>query len=374
MERFVTIALFFFLLVTPALAQSPTAVPMSQREYVRELYRVEKDPSKLRELVEMVRIRGIDFKLTRGLRSLTKSKTRNDAELQRAVEEANRRRENPVESRRPTNAEAERLIELTRANTLASLEEMPDFVVKQRIRRSVAFAGTNNFRGLDRLIVAVSYRANGREEYRLLSQNGVVKANSKTSSSYSEVGGTSSTGEFVTVLATVFRPASATRFQFVDTDLLRGRRALVFDFSIDRDRARQQITSYGYVADSTISGMAGRIWIDRERARVIRLDSYATEIPIGFPVTAAQRKIDYGWVDIAGESYLLPTSSDVRLTFRESRSKYESRNFIEFKDYQRFGTEVVILDDDTEFVEETEEETKKKLPPPLTKTPPPPPR
>ena len=159
----------------------------------------------------------------------------------------------------------------------------------------------------------------------------------------------------MTVLATVFRRLSDTRFRFVDTDLLRGRRALVFDFSIDREKARQQITSYGYVADSTISGMAGRIWIDREKARVIRLDSYATEIPVGFPVSAAQRKIDYEWVEIAGETYLLPSSSDVRLTFRERRANYESRNFIEFKDYQRFGTEVVILDDDTEFVEETEQ-------------------
>ncbi|NNE66599.1 MAG: hypothetical protein HKN33_08525 [Pyrinomonadaceae bacterium] len=345
--------------------QGVTAIPLTQQEYVRFLYEIERAPRKLPELVQAVRSRGIGFEFNRGLRSLTKSKTGNDDDLLRAIEEANRRRKDPSSAKRPSSAEAKSLLEKARANTLASLDEMPDFVVKQRIRRSLSVAGTNNFRGLDRLIVAVSYRADGREEYRLLSKNGVQNASPGQKSSYSEAGGTSSTGEFVTVLATVFKPGSMTRFEFVDTDLLRNRKTLVFDFSIDREKARQQITSYGYVADSTISGMSGRIWIDRVKARVIRLDSKATQIPIGFPVTAASRVIDYDWVNISEEDYLLPISSDVRLTFREPKRSYESKNFIEFKDYQKYGTEVVILDDDTEFIEDPEAKTDPNAPPPL---------
>lgn len=338
-------------LVPAGVAQQTNVVPITQAEYVRMLYEVESSPSKMDELVEMVRIRGIDFKMTSGLRTLTKSKSKSDAELQRTVEEANRRLENPVSARRPSSAEASRLIEKARTNTLAAVSEMPDFVVKQRIRRSVAFAGTNNFTGLDRLIVSVSYRADGREEYRLLSQNGVDKTDSRARSNYSEVGGTSSTGEFVTVLATIFKPESDTDFSFLDTGFLRSRNALVYEFSIDRAKAEQQITSYGYIADSTISGMNGKIWIDREDGRVLRIDSYATQIPAEFPVTAARRMIDYEWVSINGLPYLLPSSSDVRLTAREGKRSFESRNYIEFKDYQKFGTEVLILDDDAEFVE-----------------------
>ncbi|MDH3492706.1 MAG: hypothetical protein OEM82_04085, partial [Acidobacteriota bacterium] len=288
------------------LAQRADPIPMTQEEYVRFLYEVEQTPSKMDKLVESVRLRGIGFKLTRGLRTLTKSKTRNNDELFRTIEEAERRRENPAAAKRPSTAEALSLVERTRTNTLEAVDEMPDFVVKQRIRRSVSVAGTNNFRGLDRLIVAVSYRADGREEYRLLSKNGVQNDEARQKSNYSEAGGTSSTGEFVTVLSTLFKPESMTKFEFVDTDLLRGRNTLVFDFWIAKEKARQQITSYGYIADSTISGMSGRVWIDREKARVLRLDSKATEIPVDFPVTAASRLIDYDWVSISEESYLLP--------------------------------------------------------------------
>jgi hypothetical protein len=308
----------------------------------------------------------LGFKLTSGLRTLTKTKTRSDSEIIRTVEEANRRRANPESAKRPSTQESLALIETTRINTFAALEDMPDFVVKQRIRRSVAYAGTSNFRGLDRLIVAVSYRASGREEYRLLSQNGVAKEDTRAKGSYQEAGGTSSTGEFVTVLTTIFRAENSTVFDFVDTDLLRGRNTLVYDFSTARDKARQQITSYGYIADSTISGMSGRVWIDRKDGRVLRLDSRATEIPSDFPVRSATRLIDYDWVKIGEEKYLLPSLSDVRLTFREGRSNYESKNYIEFKDYKKYGTEVLILDDDDEFVDGTSEDGNPK-PPPLKK-------
>jgi hypothetical protein len=94
--------------------------------------------------------------------------------------------------------------------------------------------------------------------------------------------------------------------------------------------------------------MRGRVWVDRELFRVLKLESIATGIPVDFPVTSARRTIDYDWVTISGEKYLLPSLSDVRLTFRQTRDEFESRNVIQFRDYQKFGTEVIILDDDIE--------------------------
>jgi hypothetical protein len=98
--------------------------------------------------------------------------------------------------------------------------------------------------------------------------------------------------------------------------------------------------------------MRGKIWIDRETSRVLRVESTAIGIPDDFPVRAASRAIDYDWVTISGEKYLLPSLSDVRLTSRYGRDMYETRNVIRFKDYQKYGSEVRILDDD-EVVEET---------------------
>ena len=333
-------------------AQETPQKPLTQTEYVKLLYDVQKNPGKKDELVEAVRKRGIAFELTDGLRSLTKSKSRNDVELQRTLDEAARRKANPEAAKLPSEKEASDILAKSRMATLTAVEEMPDFVVKQQIARSASYAGTNNFQNLDRLIVAVSYRSDGREEYRVLSRNGILENNPKAKQSYEEVGGTSSTGEFVTVLAKIFKPESETKFELVDTDIIRTRRALVYSYSIERDKAKQVITASGVVDDSVITGMKGKIWIDRESFRVLRIESAATEIPDGFRIRAANRTIDYDWVKIADEKYLLPTLSDVRLTSRESRQTYETRNVIRFKDYQKYGSEVKILDDEEEVPEE----------------------
>src|SRR3712207_8651325 len=64
-----------------------------------------------------------------------------------------------------------------------------------------------------------------------------------------------------------------------------------------------------------------------------------------FPYTTLFRS-DYDWVTISDEKYLLPLLSDVRLTSRYGREMYETRNVIRFKDYQKYGSEVKILDDE----------------------------
>lgn len=327
-------------------AQESQSKPLTQAEYVKMLYDVQKSPAKADELVEAIRKRGINFELTDGLRGLTTSKSRNNAELKRTLEEAARRRLNPEKSQLPSEAEAANVLAKSREATLAALDEMPDFVVKQQIARSAAYAGTNNFQNLDRLVVAVSYRASGQEEYRILSRNGVIETTPKIKNSYEEVGGTSSTGEFVTVLAKIFKPESDTEFQLVDTDVIRNRRALVFDFAVTREKAQQAIIAVGAFDDTAITGMKGRIWIDRENFRVLRVESAATEIPEGFRIRSANRTIDYDWVTISNEKYLLPLISDVRLTSRENKQIYETRNVIRFKDYQKYGSDVQILDDD----------------------------
>lgn len=330
------------------------AKPLTQAEYVKMLYELQKDSAAAQDLIEAIRRRGIGFELTDGLRSLTRTKSRNDAELKRTLEAAARRRDNPEAARLPSDKEAAEVLDKARQSTLDALADMPDFAVKQQVQRSAAYAGTNNFRNLDRLVVAVSYRSDGREEYKVLSLNGVAQNNAQAKQTYEEVGGTSSTGEFVTVLAKIFKPESETAFAAVDTDLVNQRRAIIFEFAIDRDKAQQRITASGYLTDSTITGMKGKIWIDRENFRVLRVETGATEIPENFPIRSADRTIDYEWVNIGDEKHLLPSLSDVRLTFRESGQMFETRNLIRFKDYQKFGTEIILVDDDETVIEKPE--------------------
>jgi hypothetical protein len=346
MKRFIA----FFLLCSLATLALGQAKPLSQAEFVKMLYSLQKTPATKADLISALRSRGIDFELTDGIRGLTRSKSGNDEEIRRALEEADRRRQNPELAKVPDTAEAEAMLARTRQNTLAALDDMPDFVVKQQIQRSIAYAGTGTYTPQDNLIVAVSYRATGEEDYRLLMINGIMQTDTKPKQSYEQVGGTSSTGEFVTMLATIFKPDSETRFEPVETDLLRGRKTIVFDFETSAALADQRLTCKVILERSTRTGIKGKIWIDLALNRVLRIESQATDIPQDFPCPTAKRNIDYDWVTINDEKYLLPSLSDVRLTIRDGSKTYETRNVIRFKNYQKYGSEVIIRDDDTPVV------------------------
>lgn len=343
------IVLGFLILSSSAFGQ---AKPLTRPEFVKLLYAFDNDTSAKTDLIEAVRTRGIGFTLSDGLRSLTRTKSRNDEEVKRVVEEAERRRKDPTAFQRPSLTESAEVLTKSREATLAAVGDMPDFVVKQLIQRAYAYAGTGTFRNSDRLIVGVSYRSTGEEEYKVLSVNGAIQNNPESKKTYEEVGGTSSTGEFVTVLATIFKPESNTTFEAIDSDVVRGRKTITYDFFVEKEKARQSITCTGITAQTTLSGIKGKIWIDRENFRVMRIESEATDIPASFPCTAARRNIEYDWTTILDEKHLLPVLSDVRITFRDKSRLLESRNLIRFREYQKFGTEVKVIEEDDVPVEE----------------------
>ncbi len=327
----------------PAFTQAP---PLTRAEYVKMLYAVEKDPSERSALVEALRRRGIAFDVTDGLRSLTRTKGANDDELKRALEEAGRRRADPVATKLPSSAEASALLERTRANSRDAVAEMPDFVVKQLISRSEAFGGTGNWRRRDELVIAVSYSSEKGEQYRVLAQNGAPVSDSVQAGNYHGLDGATSGGEFVEDLAKLFKPESKTEFDLLTTDVLRGKRAVVFEYRIALENNKDGGVSLKPERISSPAGEKGKIWIDRDAARVLRMEYELTDIMPSFPVKAVTKSIDYDMVEIAGERYLLPTQSDFRGTVESSGRRFDSRNLIRFRNYQKYGTDVRILDDD----------------------------
>ena len=226
---------------------------------------------------------------------------------------------------------------------------MPDFIVKQQITRSRAYGTTNNWTTMDRLTIAVSYRASAGEEYKLLAVNGLPPGTDvKEGNSYEQVGGTSSTGEYVSMLAGLFSPSTRTEFKPVDTDTLRGRRTIVYEYEVLKPFSKQVIKAGGAGGTSeqeTVTGYRGRIWVDRENFRVLRLEDISTDIPAGFPITAAESRIDYDWVKINEKPYLLPSNAEIKLTAAVGNQSIQTRNEIRFRNYQKFGAEVKIIED-----------------------------
>ncbi|MBC7932663.1 MAG: hypothetical protein H7Z38_19045 [Rubrivivax sp.] len=361
-SRFLSLILCVLTLAGGRVGFAQQQQPLTNEEFLAVVRQLPKQPSLKEQLISDLRRRGIGFALTSGLRSFVATKSGNDAELRRALEEAERRFVNPkIASTAVTSTEeADGVLGRARAATLEAVEQMPDFVVKQLITRSHAAGQTRNWATNDRLVVGVSYRESEGEKYRLLAVNGVVgAAQSDERSDYASTGGTSSTGEFVTELKNLFADYSKTEFKFTHEESLRGRRALVYDFEIKRANSRLTV-GYGKLS-AVLAGERGRVWIDREKTRVLRVERAATELPPSFPITASEQTIDYEWVTIQGQGeYLLPARSVLVMTASDRGRVEQSRNDIRFRNYQKFGTELKIIDDD--IVEE-------EPPPPSQRSP-----
>jgi len=363
------VLLFALLLVIthPSAAFAQAEKPISSQEMVSMLYLLPRHPEKREEIVEEIRKRGIGFPLTEGMRSLVATKSGNDSLLRRTLEEAERRRVNPTASALPSNTDGDDLLQRTRNVTLAAAGAMPDFLVKQIIKRSVAYGTTTNWMPQDNLTIAVGYRANAGEEYKLLTVNGMPAPDEvREGKDYTKyVKGTTSSGvEYISALADIFKPESKTEFRMVDTDVIQSRRTVVYEYSVDRESS-QLTLSVGDTGDRAVVGSHGRMWIDRELDRVLRFEQIATQIPPEFPITAASSVIDYDWVDINEHKYLLPTHSEILMTTRQPKFVLQSRNDVKFRNYQKFGAELKVVD---EVGADDEPAADEPPPPPKPKT------
>ena len=350
LPRFAAVALCVAALAGGAAArQQPQQAPLTNAEFLALVRQLPQRPGTKDQLLAEIRRRGIGFTLTSGLRAFVATKSGNDVELRRVLEEAERRFLNPSEAKPlPPEAETAGLLERTRLATLEATTQMPDFVVKQHVTRSYAAGTTRNWRVSDRLIVGVSYRPSEGEKYRLLQINGVTTQAAGERDDYREAGGANSTGEFVSVLKTLFEESSRAEFKPLDTDTLRGRRTVVYSYDVKKANSQWRLETE---SAAVIAAHRGKVWVDRERARILRIEFGSYDVPDTFPIRAAAVDLDYDWVTIPGQGeFLLPSRSVSVLTTVRRGETQQARNEIRFRNYQKYGTELKILDDD--FVDE----------------------
>lgn len=341
--------------------------PLTNKEVVTLLYQLQRNPETRDEVIEEIRKRGIGFPLTDGMRSLVATKSGNDSLVRRTLEEAERRRVNPAASTLPSETEGDELLQRTRNVTLAAAGAMPDFLVKQIIKRSVAYGTTANWIPQDNLTIAVGYRANQGEEYRILTVNGMPAGDdvkpTNDYSKYAPKGASSSGVEYISALADIFKPESKAEFKMVDTDQIQNRRTVVYEYVVKRENSQLTLT-VGDTGARAVVGSRGRMWIDRELDRILRFEQIATEVPPDFPITGASSTIDYDWVSINERKYLLPTHSQILMTTNQGKFVLQSKNDVRFRSYQKFGAELKVIDEVGEDDEPVEEPPKPPKKPP----------
>jgi hypothetical protein len=249
---------------------------------------------------------------------------------QETDQEARRRARSDMMARMP-------LIEQARYKALDFAGELPNFVVTQVVTRSVQHPGTRDWRVQDRLEVQLTYRADKGEEYKLVSIDG-----KPTWQSYDQLGGSTSAGEFGSFLASLFAPPSKAQFREVKHENFRGRDTVVYDFTVRKVNSTVQITAKEQ-GRSIITGYKGSLWVDPDTKQVLRVESSSFDIEPGFPITLAENSVEYDWVTIAGERYLLPVRAEVLLG--RDRDRYYSRNLIEFRNYHKYEGDVKLIPD-----------------------------
>jgi hypothetical protein len=230
-------------------------------------------------------------------------------------------------------------IEETRKVVRDYLDELPDFICQQDIQRYVDRDGTGAWERADMLVYELTYNRK-RESYKPINSIG-----RPITRQLEEAGGATSTGDFASALAAVFDLETKTVFKPAGKEQLGNRQTLLYDFTVPKGSSKLVVKAEG--ADQLIVGYSGTIWIDAERKKVLRIDQAVDDLPRGYPISYAERSVDYDILKLRGldVDFLLPIRAEIAIGDRPQ--KHHSRNVIHFKFYRKFETDIKIGEDVT---------------------------
>ncbi len=253
----------------------------------------------------------------------------------------------------PSLADQKRIIEEAREYALGYSKRLPDFICTQVTRRFVDPTGLEFWQRQDVVTVRLSYFEQ-KEDYKVIMVNNHV-----TDVPYERLGGTTSSGEFGSMMREIFEPPTEAEFKWERWGTLRGRRMHVYSY-----RVRQPRSKYRIVWDRSeeiVAGYRGLIFIEKDVPVVHRITLVAEEIPTSFPVQEVGTTLDYDLTKIGDREFVLPLRAEVK-----SRSgRMLVRNDVEFRLYRKFGAEATITFDTPDPLPESA--LKEQAPPQVKK-------
>jgi len=231
----------------------------------------------------------------------------------------------------PDSEEQGKIIQQTREYALNYTKQLPNFICVQVTRRDIDPSGTgNNWYHGDTITARLSY--NGAENYEVILHNNQPVTNGNMR----QFGGTSSEGEFASMLDQIFEPESQTEFSWDHWGKLRGRKTYVFAYDV-----QQQFSHYHVEADDKLSivpAYRGLVYIDEDTKMVVKIVMTPYDMPATFPIHDITTSLDYDFETIGDQQYMLPLKS----VLTSKRDRQMSKNDIEFRLYRKFGTESTI--------------------------------
>ena len=232
----------------------------------------------------------------------------------------------------PSQQEQAAIIAAVRESALNYTRSLPNFLCAQQIRRKAAAAGETDpvYHDQDTLLVRLSYFEQ-KEEYKLITVN-----DRPANGNFQELDGSTSTGEFGTMLRQVFEPASHTKFEWTRWAQFHGQPAMIFHYAVEQANSRWELD---YLRrEHLVPGYSGYLVIDKDSHAILRITQRADNIPPSFPIQAAETILDYDYREIGDHRFLLPVKAQMDMTSDGTRT----RNETEFRNYQKYSADAVI--------------------------------
>jgi len=259
----------------------------------------------------------------------------------------------------PSSVEQGRVLDEVRQYVANYDNSIPDFICLEIEQRFIAPAhggrsgNDPSFRPLDTITSKITYFHHEEKKEPIL--NGSRPVNTD----YEKLGGATSRGDFETALRMLFDPATQARFEWARWATLRTRLTMVFSYRVSRDRSQYRIGT-GENKVERITAYSGEVFVDAQPPHAVtRLTSKAEEIPVDFPVQRAETILDYKYVDLSGQSFLLPYYGEVLMDGPDGMSKNDNR----FDFYRKYEVgSSITFDIPKDFTPPPDSSLKEQLP------------
>lgn len=203
---------------------------------------------------------------------------------------------------------------------------LPNYVCQEVIARFQSQTTPASWQALDVVTSEVVYE-NGKEDYRNLAIDG-----KPVKKPIEELGGAWSTGEFGTILISLFSPVTAAEFHYQKDSRVAGVGAKQYSFTVARENS---VWNVRFGSQSYRPGYSGAVWIDPATSRVLRIEMEARSFPDTFETDHVESATDYQYIRLGGtEQYLLPVHAET-LSCQRGTSNC-SRNTIDFRNYHKY--------------------------------------
>ncbi len=217
-----------------------------------------------------------------------------------------------------------------RSHVTQSLAALPNYTCTQTIERSQRPAGSRRFRASDTVRVEVAL-IHGKE---LFAWPGESKFGEKDLTEMIRTGARG-TGSFALHAYNIFA-SRRPKLSYAGEETREGRRLIRCDYKMS------QLES-GYILGTPAAqaqvGFHGAFWVDAATLDLVRLEVAADDIPPEIKITGSHEVVEFGRIRIGEEYYVLPSYSELLLTYGAGDS---SLNRTRFSGCRQYGAQSVI--------------------------------